>query len=98
MSEASDRVRLWIKARKWAIAGGLTPVIAGLVVLGAVTGDWAAVSGGLLGIAVGGSLVATFISNPTLWEPDRRWRFLALWIAIGTLGIALIVILMFLLT
>lgn len=98
MSEASDRVRLWVKARGWAIVGGLTPVIAGLVVLGAITGDWAAVSGGLLGIAVCGSLVATFIANPTLWEPEHRWKFLALWIAIGTLGIAVIVILVFLLT
>ena len=98
MSEASDRVRLWVKARKWAIVGGLTPVIAGLVVLGAITGDWAAVSGGLLGIAVCGSLVATFIAEPALWEPEHRWRFLALWIAIGTLCIALIVILVFLLT
>lgn len=58
----------------------------------------AAVSGGLLGIAVSGSLVATFIAYPTLWEPEHRWKFLALWIAIGTLIIAVIVILVFLLT
>jgi hypothetical protein len=56
------------------------------------------VSGGLLGIAVSGSLVATFIAYPTLWEPEHRWKFLALWIAIGTLIIAVIVILVFLLT
>jgi hypothetical protein len=64
----------------------------------AMTGDWTAVSGGLLGIAVCGSLVATFIANPTLWEPEHRWKFLALWIAIGTLGVVVIVILVFLLT
>ena len=98
MSEPSDRLRLWVKARGWAMVGGLTPVIAGLVVLGAITGDWAAVSGGLLGVAVSGSLVATFIAYPTLWEPEHRWKFLALWIAIGTLIIAVIVILVFLLT
>ena len=98
MSDASDRVRLWVKARRWAIVGGLTPVIAGLVALGALAGDWATVSGGLLGIAACGSLVATFVAYPNLREPEHRWKFLALWIAIGTLGIVVIVILVFLLT
>ena len=98
MSNAGQRLREWVRPRKWSVAFGLAPVLLATIVFEVVTGNWVAVSSGLLALCIGASLVAIFIVNPTLWEPENRWRFLALWIGVGTLAIAAIVAAIFLLT
>lgn len=98
MSWAGERLRDWVGPRKWAIVLGLAPVLLATITFGVVTGDWAAVWFGFLWLGLGGSLVVIFIVNPTLWEPQNRWRFLALWVGVGTLVMAAIVAAVFLLT
>jgi hypothetical protein len=98
VSTATQRLKAWAGPRKWAIVGGVTPLLLALLVLGLATDDWVLVSGGMLGLALGGSLVVIFIVNPVLWEPENRWKFLGLWVAIVTLMVVAVVVLVFLLT
>ncbi len=37
-----------------------------------------------------------FVVNPALWEPERRWKVLGLWVAVVSLAIVLVVIVVFL--
>jgi hypothetical protein len=96
MSTRRDRLREWAGPRKWSIVGGLVPVLLGLLIFGLATQDWDLTAGGFIGLLVGASLVVMFVVNPALWEPERRWKVLGLWVVVVSLAIVLVVIVVFL--
>jgi uncharacterized membrane protein len=98
MSTRRDRLRDWAEPRKWSIVGGLVPVLLGLLIFGLVTQDWGLTAGGFIGLIVGASGVVVFVVNPALWERERRWKVLGLWVAGVSLAIVLVVIVVFLLS
>jgi len=98
MSTPGERLKAWAGPRKWAIVGGLAPLLVGLLAFGLATDDWALVAGGFGGLILGWSGVMAFVMYPVLWEPQNRWRFLGLWIAVVTALLIVAVAIVFLLT
>ncbi len=98
MSRPSDRLREWLGPRKRSVVGGLAPLLVGLLVFGFVTHDWLLTTGGFIGLLLFVSGVAMFVINPALWEPERRWKALGLWVLVVTAAIVLAVIVVFLST
>jgi hypothetical protein len=93
-----ERLKQWARPRRWAIIGGLSPLLAALLAFGVATHDWLLTAGGFVGLLIGWSLVILIVMYPALWEPANRWRFFLLFVAVGTTVVVLFVSIVFLLT
>jgi uncharacterized membrane protein YkgB len=92
------RLTAWAKPRTRAIIIGTGIPVAALLLFGTVTNDWSSVVAGFVGIVATLGLAIFFVVNPEMWEPQRRWRVLLVFIGAGTLLVVIAVILVFLLT
>jgi uncharacterized membrane protein len=98
MSTPGDRLREWALPRKWSIIGGLSLLLVALLLFGLTTDDWVSVAGGLVGLLLAGAGVAIIVMYPAVWEPGNRLRSFVVWVAAGTVLIAIIVAVVFVLT
>ena len=94
-----ENLRSWAAPRKWAILGGLSPLVGGLIIVALLTDAWWMTFAGLAGLFIGATGVVMFIANPSLWEdPRMRWRALGVWWLVWTSVVLIVVAIVFLVT